>query len=172
MRGLEPGDIIAADIDSEINFAVARIVSVARNAADWTADIVAERIELSLLVEGPSITSDGGGSTASITIDEGTTAVTTVTAANADATGAFSIVGGADAALFTIDADTGDFEFLSPPDYEAPADADANNQYEVTIQVAGNGLYDTQDITVTVEFVSGAAPATPLGLLLSITRQV
>ena len=50
---------------------------------------------------------------------------------------------------------TGALTFISPPDYEAPADADANNVYEVIVQVAdGNGGFDTQTINVTVTDVS------------------
>lgn len=149
MRGLRPSDIIFPDVDSEVDVPAYRILTAARNAADWTADITAERVELSLLASGPDITSNGGAPTASITIDEGTTAVTTVTADNADAS-PFSIVGGADAALFTIDATTGVLAFASVPDFEAPADADGNNQYVVIVKATGNGLNDTQVITVTV----------------------
>ena len=55
----------------------------------------------------PVITSNGGGATASVNVAENTTAVTTVTATDADVpsqTLSYSIVGGADAALFTIDS--------------------------------------------------------------------
>lgn len=151
MRGLQTGDIIALDVDDDIDFEHGRIVSIARNASDWTSEILAERIELSLLEEGPSITSNGGGSTASISVDEEDgVSVTTVEADNADDEDAFSIVGGVDAAFFTIDPDTGVLEFLSPPDYEDPQDDDADNDYVVIVKVTGNGLVDTQVITVTV----------------------
>ncbi len=52
----------------------------------------------------PVISSNGGGATAAVSVAENTTAVTTVTATDADAgaTLTYSIVGGADAASFTI----------------------------------------------------------------------
>jgi hypothetical protein len=52
--------------------------------------------------DAPVITSDGGGSTASIAVSENTTAVTTVTGTDPDANTilSYSISGGADAALF------------------------------------------------------------------------
>ena len=55
------------------------------------------------------ITSDGGGATASVNVAENATAVTTVTATDPDAgaTLTYSIVGGADAAKFAVDASTG-----------------------------------------------------------------
>src|SRR5438309_523322 len=51
----------------------------------------------------PIISSNGGGATAAITIAENSTAVTTVTASDADAgtTLTYSITGGADAAKFS-----------------------------------------------------------------------
>ena len=54
----------------------------------------------------PVITSNGGGATAAVNVAENTTAVTTVTATDPDAgaTLTYSIVGGADAAKFTINA--------------------------------------------------------------------
>ncbi|ODM71671.1 cadherin repeat domain-containing protein [Bradyrhizobium elkanii] len=149
MRGLRSGDIIFPDVGN-VNFTAGRILTVARNAVDKSADITAERVELSMLAHGPDITSNGGAPSASITINENTTAVTTVTATGADATSPFSIVGGADASFFTINATTGFLAFASAPDFETPADADGNNVYQVIVKVTGDGLSDTQVISVTV----------------------
>jgi serralysin len=52
----------------------------------------------------------------------------TVTATDADLpaqTLSYSIVGGADAAKFSINASTGALSFVTAPDYEAPTDAAA-----------------------------------------------
>ena len=93
---------------------------------------------------------------------ENTTAVMTVTATDADLpaqTLSYSITGGADAAQFTIDASTGALSFLAAPDYENPTDADANNVYDVTVQVSdGAGGTDTQAIGVTVTPVNDNNP--------------
>ena len=65
----------------------------------------------------------------------------------------FSIAGtGADDALFTVDATTGDVTFLAPPDFETRLDANADNIYDVDIQVDdGNSgpVVQTMHITVT-----------------------
>ena len=109
----------------------------------------------------PVITSDGGGATASVNVNENTTAVTTVTATDADLpaqTLTYSIAGGADAAFFAIDVNTGALTFLAPPDYEAPADANTDNVYEVTVQVSDGALTDTQAISVTVQPVNDNNP--------------
>ena len=58
--------------------------------------------------EAPVITSDGGGASANLSVAENQTAVTTVTSTDVDGGApSYSIVGGADAALFTIDSATG-----------------------------------------------------------------
>ena len=109
----------------------------------------------------PVITSDGGGATANVNVNENTTAVTTVTATDADLpaqTLTYSIAGGADAAFFAIDSNTGALTFLAPPDYEAPADANSDNVYEVTVQVSDGALTDTQAISVTVQPVNDNNP--------------
>src|SRR6266436_4765987 len=100
----------------------------------------------------PVITSNAAGTTASVNIVENGTEVTTVTATDADAgsTLTYSIVGGADAARFTVDASTGALSFVSSPDYEHPTDAGANNVYDVTVQVSDGTLTDTQSIAVTI----------------------
>ena len=111
----------------------------------------------------PVITSNGGGATASVNVAENTTAVTTVTATDADVpsqTLAYSIVGGADAALFTIDSGSGALSFVSGRNRESHTDADSNGVYEVTVQASDGTLSDTQAISVTItdvdEFDVGA----------------
>jgi hypothetical protein len=103
----------------------------------------------------------GGGSTkvvtpefttpTSTTVSEGAKEVLTV-AATDDTAVEFSIVGGADAALFTIDAQTGALSFKTVPDFENPGDADGNNVYQVTVEAIdsdGNKATQTLNIRVT-----------------------
>jgi Ca2+-binding RTX toxin-like protein len=108
----------------------------------------------------PVITSNAAGTTASVNVAENGTAVTTVTATDADAgsTLTYSIVGGADASHFTINASTGALSFVSAPDYEHPTDAGANNVYDVTVQVSDGTLTGTQAIAVTVNNVNDNGP--------------
>ncbi|WP_150292018.1 cadherin domain-containing protein [Sphingobium estronivorans] len=110
----------------------------------------------------PVITSNGGGATAALAIDENGTAVTTVTATDPDMgqTVGFSIVGGDDAALFTIDAVTGELRFIAAPNFESPADANGDNVYQLIVAANdGNGGVDTQALSVTVRDVpDGFAP--------------
>ena len=101
----------------------------------------------------PTITSNGGGDTAAVSIAENTTAVTTVTATDPDVgqTLSYSIIGGADASKFTIDSSTGALSFVTAPNFELPTDAGGNNVYDVIVQASdGHGGIDTQAIAVTV----------------------
>ena len=108
----------------------------------------------------PLITSNGGGSTAAVNVAENSTAVTTVTATDADAGASltYSIAGGADAAKFAINASTGVLTFVSAPDAESSTDTGGNNVYDVQVQVSDGSNTDTQDIAVTVTNVNDNAP--------------
>ncbi|WP_208867833.1 cadherin domain-containing protein, partial [Mesorhizobium delmotii] len=108
-------------------------------------------VNVSNVNEAPVITSNGGGDTATISLAENTTAVTTVTASDPDAgtTLAYAIAGGADAALFSINATTGALSFVNAPNFEAPGDAGGNNVYDVIVSASDGTLTDTQSIAVT-----------------------
>ncbi|MBS1187140.1 MAG: hypothetical protein H6R04_1158, partial [Burkholderiaceae bacterium] len=121
-------------------------------------------VVLTVANAAPVISSNGGGATATVSMAENTTAVTTVTATDANAADvlAYSISGGADMAKFAINASTGALSFKSAPDYETPADADGNNSYVVEITASdGNGGSDVQTITVNVTDVAETPPAPP-----------
>ncbi|WP_425072298.1 ExeM/NucH family extracellular endonuclease [Sagittula sp. S175] len=90
-------------------------------------------------------------SDAAITIDENATAVTTVSATDVDNGAALTYaLTGDDAALFSIDG-AGVITFNASPDYEAPADANGDNTYDLTVLVTDEfGATDEQAITVSV----------------------
>ena len=94
-------------------------------------------------------------SAATFTVDEGTTAVKTLTAEDQDSAAAdleWSKAGGADADDFTLSA-AGELAFAAAPDYENPDDADGDRTYEVTVQVSDGDHTDTADIGVTLQNV-------------------
>ncbi|MEM5776465.1 MAG: cadherin domain-containing protein, partial [Anaerolineaceae bacterium] len=115
--------------------------------------------------EAPVITSNGGGSTAGISVLENLTAVTTVSAVDEDAGSSltFSISGGADASFFSIHSTSGVLTFTNAPDFESKLDSDANNIYEVTVRVSDGSLTDTQALSVSVTNLN----ETPTDLSLS-----
>ena len=92
------------------------------------------------------------------TVDEGKTAVATLTAEDQDTAAAdleWSKAGGADAGRFTLST-AGVLAFAAAPDYENPGDADADRTYEVTVQVSDGTHTDTEDVVVTVKNVDEA----------------
>ena len=107
--------------------------------------------------EAPVLTANNG-LTINADVEENSTSVTAITAADVDADSvlSYSISGGADAALFAINASTGELRFIAAPDYETPADAGSDNTYNVTVQVSDGILTDTQDIVINVTNVNEA----------------
>jgi len=125
-----------------------RIITV--TVDDGTDTSVAAQTSLSVtsVNSDPVITSDGGGDNAVVVVPESTTVVTTVTVTDPDLdTPTFSITGGDDAGLFSIDSNTGLLSFITSPSYEGPGD----NSYQVQVTADdGNSGSDVQTITVNV----------------------
>jgi alpha-tubulin suppressor-like RCC1 family protein len=113
----------------------------------------------------PVIISDGGNSNVAVSVAENTLAVGAISATDADAGQAitYSISGGADAAKFAIGSSTGALTFVTAPDFEAPADADADNVYQVIVIATDNGnppKSATQSFAVTVTNVADSGEIT------------
>jgi len=98
----------------------------------------------------PAITSNGGGISAALNVAENKISVVTLSASDPDAasTLTYRIEGGADAALFRINAATGALTFAAAPDFERPADANRDNDYEVIVAVSDGLATDTQSLSV------------------------
>ncbi|ETX30397.1 DUF4082 domain-containing protein [Roseivivax isoporae] len=115
-------------------------------ASNYWVDVVFREIEV--VNDAPVFTL----ATSNITGAENSTAVTTLTAADADSdTLIFAIAGGADAARFTVNPTTGLVTFVEAPDFEAPTDANGDNVYQLDVSVSdGANPAVTTSITVTV----------------------
>ena len=100
------------------------------------------------------------------TVNENTAFNLALTATEVDTVGtsppAFTVTGGADQALFSIDA-SGNLT-MTAKDYELPVDAGGNNTYEVEV-TANDGVNDSavQNITVTVTNVDDEIPVVIAG---------
>ena len=90
----------------------------------------------------PVVTSNSGAASVAVNFNErATTAVSTLTATDADShTLTYAITGGIDASKFTVNASTGALYFRTPPDYSKPTDFGKNNVYDVTVSVTDNGV--------------------------------
>ena len=114
------------------------------SAAQYTITIDVAAVNDAPQVDGPQ----------SITHQENDTVVGTYTATDQEQqTITWRLLPAGDSSNFTIDPGTGDLEFLSAPDFEAPTDADPDNVYELTVE-ASDGSADnatgTLEVTVTV----------------------
>jgi hypothetical protein len=95
------------------------------------------------------------------TVAENTSAVMTVTATDVNIppqTITFSIAGGGDQSRFSITS-SGVLSFNSPPNFEQPTDANADNLYNVVVRATDSlGSSTTQAINVTVTPVNDNPP--------------
>ena len=114
-------------------------------------------IEVTDVNEEPALTLGGGSGPAPTTVEvtgdyavdyeeNGTGDVATYTSSVADVTWSLS---GPDMDDFEISSG-GVLSFSSPPDYEAPTDADTDNEYMVTVEATDGDTTDTLAVTVTV----------------------
>ena len=118
---------------------------VSRLGADWTTTITILDDDAAPVVAGEALA-----------VGEGVTEVATLTATDADlGDGALQWEipsgdgGGADAAQFTLSA-AGLLAFKEAKDYENPDDADAQGDYELTVQVSDGHHPVTAALTVTL----------------------
>ena len=154
---------LAPDFETPTDVGTDNIYNVTVQVTDGTlTDTQAIAVTVTPVTDNtPTITSNGGGASAAVNVAENSTAVTTVTAADADLpaeTLTYSISGGADAAKFAINSSTGVLTFATAPDFETPTDSGTDNVYNVTVQVSDGTLTDTQAIAVTVTPVTDNAP--------------
>ena len=107
-----------------------------------------------LFAEGTITINSGLGAAPSITSTDTVSLaenLTTIQTCTADTTVTWSIIGGLDSSLFSINSSTGALTFASAPNYESPTDSNTNNVYNVEIKaLKSDGQYDTQTINVTI----------------------
>ena len=90
---------------------------------------------------------------ATLTPNENQTNVVTVDASDIETSSLTFTVSGTDSSLFSISS-SGVLSFKVAPDYEAPSDADADNNYLITIGVGDGTDTISQTVTVAVQNVA------------------
>lgn len=129
----------------------------ARNASSLPVTLKINNVS-----EAPTIKSS-----ATVTVFENRTSVMTVVGVDPEAAKvSYRIVGGADAAKFTINAVTGALAFKAAPNFEAPTDAGANNIYQVAVRVS-DGRLTSPVQTIAVGVLNVNEP--PVGIAKTIT---
>ena len=124
---------------------------------------------VTVTVEAQDNTAPAFTTTADFSTNENEAIAFTVTATDDDDGDevSYAVTGGADQALFQIDAASGALTSAAAPDHEDPADAGRDNTYLVTVTATGGtgarALTTDQAITVTVTDVDEppSAPVTP-----------
>lgn len=144
------------NVTADTNYAVTvTVTDSARNTDSQTLTIAVKNEVQS--DQAPTITSNGGGDAASINYQKtSTAAVTTVTATDPTPNDqlTYSIEGGANAALFQIDAGTGTLTFKTPP-----SALTQDTSYVVVVKVADQfGGTDTQTLTINVQVQPSNVP--------------
>ena len=103
--------------------------------------------------DAPSFTSPD-----SVSVAENQTAAYTAVATDADGDSLRYSLSGTDAALFTIDPNTGEVNFMAPPDFEDPDDAGGNNVYDITVTASDDTNDTDHDVAITVTNVNDNTP--------------
>ncbi|MBN9697137.1 MAG: DUF4347 domain-containing protein, partial [Zoogloea sp.] len=124
--------ITAPDFDAPTDVGGNNVYNVTVQVSDGAGGTTSQAITVTVTPVNDNLPVITSSATASVA--ENSTAVLTVTATDADLpaqTLSYSIIGGADAAKFQIDANTGALSFITAPDFEAPTDAGGDNVYNV-----------------------------------------
>ena len=152
--------VVLTAVDDEAEEAAETVtVTAARGDSEIGSATVTIRANDEPAVEDPAAPEIGA--TTSFTVAEGTTAVGTLTATDADTAAAaltWSILSGADAGKLTLTL-RGVLAFAAAKDYEAPDDTGTDGAYQVTVQVSDGGRTDTAELTVTLANVNEAPTA-------------
>ena len=125
----------AIDLNRDNEYIVkVRATDSTGNISDQTLSISIEDVDdTNPIIYGPSSTITDG----SIQVNENDRTMYTF---SANEIVSWSIVGGVDESLFSIDNSTGMLTFDSPPDFEQPKDNDFNNDYFVTVRAMDDAL--------------------------------
>jgi glucose/arabinose dehydrogenase len=115
--------------------------------------------------------SSGGGNHAPVITSAGSASVMenmsgvayTATATDSDGNSLTYSLSGTDAGRFSINASTGAVSFTSAPDFEAPADANGDNIYNITIGVSDGMTSASKAVAITVTDRTGTISTRRVG---------
>ena len=82
-------------------------------------------------------------------VQENSVGVGSVTASDPDGDQLEYVLSGSDSVKFSIDNE-GYLSFLESPDFEAPTDADSDNEYDLVVAASDNSISAEVAVTVTV----------------------
>lgn len=146
--------VAAPNFEAPLSAATSNVYTVNVTATDGAGNATTQAVTITVtdVNEMPTVTSG----TAANFLENATGTVYTATATDPD-TGAVLTyaLGGADAALFNINATSGAVTFKAAPNFEAPADAGANNVYDITVTASdGTNTTAAKAVAITVTNVN------------------
>ncbi len=141
----------APDFEAPADAGANNVYDVTVSVSDGTAAAVIQTLAISV-TDVSENTAPVFTSPATVSAAENQLVAATLGATDADGDAlTYAIAGGVDAARFTINASTGVLSFVAAPDFEVPADAGANNVYDVTVSVSdGTAAAVSQALAITV----------------------
>ena len=157
---IEVGAKAMLDYETKSSYTVTVTATDSSGDEDNNSASITVTIYVTDLDEGPMISTGGlavSGLSRADYAEDRTDAVATYTASGTDAAQATWSLSGDDAGDFDISS-SGELTFASKPDFEAPADADEDNVYEVTVEADDGTNTDSRAVTVTVTDVEDAEP--------------
>jgi len=128
------------------------VYDITVTASDGSLSSAAKAVAITVtnVNEAPSITSGGSASFA----ENATGTVYTATGTDPEGSTLSFTLGGTDAGFFSINTASGIVTFKASPDFEAPADAGANNVYDITVTASDGSLKSTaKAVAITVSDV-------------------
>ncbi|MCP9817415.1 cadherin domain-containing protein [Synechococcus sp. GreenBA-s] len=150
----------APNFESRADAGANNVYDITVSASDGTLTSAAQAVAITVTNanEAPSITSSATASFA----ENGTGTVYTATATDPDASSTLTYsIAGTDAALFNINSTSGAVTFKSAPNFESPADAGANNVYDITVSTSDGTLTSAaQAVAITVTNANDAPSIT------------
>ena len=140
-----------ADLDADVGGGDSYTVTVTATDPAGDTDEITVTITVTDVNEAPEITAEDVEYAETTALAPNTATVATFTATDPEDAGTPTLdLSGADASLFDLSAG-GELTFNSPPNYEAPGDADKDNTYELTVGARdADGNRGTEDIEVKV----------------------
>ena len=137
------------DTDANNVYALTLEVSDSTHTTSQALTITVTNID-----EPPSITS----AASTITPENTTTTIYTASASDPENDTLSYSLSATDAAHLSINPSSGAISFAINPDHENPADADANNIYELTLEVSDSTHTTSQALAITVDDTNDNAP--------------
>ena len=123
-----------------------RVLTVKAIAQDGSEGSATANITINPINDEPEITSHGGGGVAAAEVPQSLSVLTSIIATDPDTSNlVYSLIGGADANKFSIDAATGEIRFVSPA-----SNTPVPRTYVVQVQVSDGEFSTTQMLTITL----------------------